>query len=468
MITPDDIAYALDRLAAKQRRYKLYADYYEGTHRLAFATDAFRNAFGYLFKEFCYNRCAAVVDAVSDRLTIDGWETDGEQDAEASPIEAKAAEIWRRNRMQKRQGEVHLEALRSGDAYLIVWPDEETSDARMTPNCGSVMQVVYDSDYSEAVAYAVKAWKEERGPNAGRWRVTVYEPEAISRYITTTKRQDMPKKYAHLIAYTDDEQPVTENPFGRVPVFHFATNANTGCDGISELADVIPLQDALNKSVMDGLIAAEFLGFPQRVVTGLTLDNNPLTGLPEKPFDVAMDRLIVLTEVAAKWGQFDAADMGQFTNTQDAFDIKIARVSRVPVHWLNQTGNNFSSGEALKTAEGPLISKIKDRQVSFGDTWADAMQFALEIEATAGDVSGVQPLWTATQTRSELDELNAAVLKSSIGIPPAQIWTEMGYTADEVKAFQQAKDTAMVKQAENLARTFNSGGNFPANGGTNG
>lgn len=452
MITTSDVTYGLCELKDKQKEYQLYHEYYEGEQRLAFATDSFRNAFGYLFKEFSYNRCAAVVDAYSDRLNITGWETDKNVQNETS-LEKAAVDIWRRNRMDKRQGEVHTEALRSGDCYLTVWPDPVTQLARMTPSAGHLMTVVYDDEFNETIAFAVRSWKEDRGPNKGRWRVTVYEPEMISRYVSKTKMTDMPAKWDALVPYEDDGNPEIANPYGKVPVFHFANNADTGDDGHSELADIVPLQDALNKVLMDGLIAGEFLGFPQRIIAGLEPNINPVTGLAEKPFDVAKDRIIMLGDAASKWGQFDPADMGQFSAMQNEFDLKIARVSRVPVHWINQTGD-FPSGEALKTAEGPFVGAGERMQTAFGSTWSEAMAFALEVDAVPGDSTGIQPIWKMFATRSETDQLNSAAMKKSIGVPDEQIWAELGYSADEIKQFKAAKAEAAAQQAAQFATAF--------------
>jgi hypothetical protein len=456
MITADDLTYGLVKLKAKQPACALYDRYYRGNQRLAFASDAFITAFGGLFKEFAYNRCAAVIDAVADRLEVTGWESDANEGTEL-PIETRANELWRLNRMQRRQGELYAEVLRSGDGYLVVWPDPETGEARFMPNAGHLMTVVYDNEYGESIAYAVKTWQEVRGENVGKWRVTVYEPDIVRRYITAAKRDEYPDKASLLIPFAADDQPEADNPYGRVPVFHFANNASTGKDGTSDLADVIPLQDALNKSVMDGLVAAEFLGFPQRVVTGIDPVTDLFSGEEKAPFNVAMDRLIVLSDAAAKFGQFDAADMGQFTNLQNEFDIKIARVSRVPVHWLNQMGNNFSSGEALKTAEAPLASKVIDRQAAFGDTWSDAMQFALTIDGKANDAMGIQPIWASAQTRSELDTLNAAAIKASLGVPQEQIWAELDYTPDEIVEFTAAAEKKRKEQMDQFATAFDRG-----------
>ena len=76
--TPDsDTTWALGRFA-DPKRYHSYSEsraYYDGNHRLAFATESFREAFGGLFAAFAENMCPAVVDAVGDRLELIGFES---------------------------------------------------------------------------------------------------------------------------------------------------------------------------------------------------------------------------------------------------------------------------------------------------------------------------------------------------------------------------------------------------------
>jgi len=61
------------KLAAQQREIQIFEDYYDGNHRLAFATRRFRQAFGSLFNAFADNWCESVVDAPVERLTA--WRT---------------------------------------------------------------------------------------------------------------------------------------------------------------------------------------------------------------------------------------------------------------------------------------------------------------------------------------------------------------------------------------------------------
>src|SRR5216110_90753 len=131
----NDIEKALQNIRTNGGRYSRAERYYNGDHNLAFATEKFQNAFGNLFREFALNLCPVVCDAVRDKLRIRDWNAgdspahrvdihDGSTARRRSPAGARAFQsVWQRSRMGLRSGEVHKEALRSGDAYVIVWPD---------------------------------------------------------------------------------------------------------------------------------------------------------------------------------------------------------------------------------------------------------------------------------------------------------------------------------------------------------
>lgn len=459
-----DISDALESLASRQNRYGKYRDYYAGKHPLNFSTDQWHNAFGSLFRQLAYNRARPVVDAYANRLAVTGWETPGSDDPDTDTLGIAAVAVWERTRMPKRQGELWTESLRSGDAYLIVWPGEDGA-ARIDINRGHLIEPTYDDEYPERLLHAVKCWRLHHGPDKGKWRVNCYDAEVITRWITNRAADERPKDSRTLVPYEDDAGPEIVNEWGTVPVFPFGNNADTGMVGTSELVDVIPLQDGVNKSVADMLIAGEFVAFPQRWVVGAAPERNPYTNEEEEQFKAAVDRVWAVSETDAKFGQFDPADMTQYITAQEAWDKKISHVSGVPIHWLGMTGD-FPSGEALKTAEGPFVAKLKDRQVAFGAALSDAMTFALRIDRVIGDGGAefVVPIWQAAETRSDLEALQQAALKSSLGIPQEQIWAELGYSQDEVARFTALKQAEAERQAEMFAQQFDRGGNAPFGG----
>ena len=94
---------AVAAIVARQDRDRRCRDYYGGRHRLTFATQKFLNAFGPLLQAFSDNLCAVCVDAVADRLEIEGFTV---QSGDAALADA-AWNLWLANRMDRRGGEAH-------------------------------------------------------------------------------------------------------------------------------------------------------------------------------------------------------------------------------------------------------------------------------------------------------------------------------------------------------------------------
>lgn len=458
-----DISYALSELKARQPSLAKYHRYYHGDHDLAFSSDAFRSAFGRLFRQLVYNRCRAVIDQLCDRLKVVGWDASADATDE---IVQHAQEIWAREHLATRQTEVMREALRAGDAYLLIWADRGTGKARIYINPAHVMHVVYDEEEPDRALYAVKCWQLRRGQLAGHWRVNVYDATVVQRFVTANATEEMPTKTDRLIPYEDDEPAESPNPWGIMPVVHFANDADTGCCGRSELADVIPLQDGLNKSLADMLVTSEFAAYPQRWVIA-TLDNtdpadpDPFRRL-EPAFRPGIDRIWnIAPEPGAAFGQFDPTDQSKFTVVQDAWDIKIARVSAVPVHWLTQTSVS-TSGESLRVAEAPFVSKIRDRQAVFSGPWHQAMALALVIEGhTLEETDAIEPVWQTPESRSDREIWELAALKRAAGVPLDQVLREAGYTEEEIAEFARQRAEEQRQEMDAFAQAFDAGEALP-------
>src|SRR5690348_4566631 len=81
--------------------YMIFAQYYVGNHRLAYASEKFRNAFGRLFQAFAANLCPRVIDTIADRLNITGFQASesikGNEKADDSLADDAWRDIWRFN-----------------------------------------------------------------------------------------------------------------------------------------------------------------------------------------------------------------------------------------------------------------------------------------------------------------------------------------------------------------------------------
>lgn len=423
----DDIKWALSEFRALANAYKIARDYYNGEHRLAFATEKFRTTFGSMFSAFADNLMPVIVETPRDRLKLDSF-TVTDQKAQEQVVE-----IWRRNRMKKRAGEVHLDSLIEGDAYVVVWPDEEGIPI-LYPNRASRIVIQYDDEQPGYITKAAKAWIT----TDKRARITLYYRDRIEKYVTRSKVQGgLPDRPGLFIPVdTDTEIPEMENPYDKVPVFHFGNRTSIGHLGRSELSDCIPLQDALNKSIADLLVGSEFHGLPQRYAIGLEEMSSEEAG---KKYPLMAGGVWGTTSKDAEFGAFPTGDLTQFVNVINDFRKEIARVSRTPLHHFTMEGN-MPSGESMKTAEAPLTAKVEDRQTSWGMVWGDVMRFALEIAGVKD--AEPEPVWIDTTPRSEIDQIDNAIKKvSSLGVDVGTAQREIGYSEQQVKdmAAERAK-----------------------------
>ena len=458
MTEPIDVLDALAVLDDKRDTYAKCARYYLGDQDLSFASEVYRDTFGKLLRTMRYNRCASVVDAISDRLQVKGWQDEA---AQGDDTDSKAAgDAWNAANGDFLQGLVHVEALRAGDAYLIVWPDpEDEAKPVWTLNRADTCYVMTDDDTHQPFM-AVKLWRVTTGARAGFWRLTIYTKDSITRWVSSKKTATQPTKPGQWIAYEDDGEPMARNPYGVVPVIHFPNNPQfQGECGISELMDVMPLQDGLNYSVWQLMVAGEFSAWPQKWATGVEPLIDPLTGQEMETFKGGIDRWLKVASDTAAFGSIVGADLGPFLEVQDSWDRKICRVSRVPAHGMGLAGTSDNiSGESRKVLESSFVSKLRDRQVAFGDGWKRAMQLALTISGQSESAMRIAPVWESPEPRSELEGLQNAQLKQNVQVPMQQIWKELGYTPDQIKEFVALAKQKADEQAERFATQFARGG----------
>ncbi len=473
------------------RHYVVQKNYYEGNHILAFATEKFRNTFGNVFREFAENLCAPVVDSLSDRLEITGFRSsDADLKTEevaptesqiegmpnrpgrkkittVDPIGEACMDIWKNNRMDERANEVHLESLKQGDAYVIVWPNDDL-EPEIWPQEAMQCRIEYEPNNRARVTRALKVWFDR---DEARWRLNIYTPLAIEKYISRQSNSTMPTTDAGWQAYG-----TVPNIYGVVPVFHFPTRRSRAY-GISELRDIIPLQNALNKSVMDMIIAMEFASFKQRWVIGLETEVDEETGVAKDPTSgqYGSDRLLTFSDPETKVGQFDATDLGQFLEVQDKFWASASRVSGTPLHYFYITSGDFPSGEAMKSAEARFIKKISDRQTAYGNVWEDVLRFCLQIKGQVVEPEvKIAAEWVNAAPRSESELADTAVKKQAVGVSRSQNLRELGYTEEEIERMLEESDadtewkSAMKAGPQDDEATNQNGQPRPTSSGTQG
>jgi hypothetical protein len=440
---------AIARIIEQQNKCNRFRNYYRGSHDLAFATEKFVNAFGQLFREFSLNICPAIIDAVADKMEVTGWSL--ESDGNAAEIAAKTWEIWVRSKMPVRAGEMHKEALTCGDTYVIVWPSKD-GKATLYPQPADLCTVEYDPESPGVIVWAFKAWY---GLDKF-WRAGIYYPDRVEIYQIRKNSKQQPVTL-NLEASKLDLIEVVEHDYGIVPVFHFANNADLGRNGISELANAIPLQDALNKTVLDMLVAMEFAAYRQRWAAGIEIEYDD-EGKPIPPFKAGIERLWISPSPEAKFGDFEQTDLSQFLEVKNGFRVDLATVTGTPMHYLmlQSASPSPQSGISVEKLESRFLSRVRDRQNSFGQVWADAMALALKIDKVVNRQVTLMTQWADASPLSESERLENLLRKRDLGISERQLLIEAGYgEADIDRILKEREDERMA-----TARVVAAGGEF--------
>lgn len=417
----ETIEVAIEQFRNQAGRYRRSSRYYAGEHSLSFATEKFANTFGDLFREFALNLCPAVCDAIKDKLKITGFGVRSEERDRSRTLSADVNEIWRANRMAIRAGEVHKEALKNGDAYVIVWPAADGT-VQIFPNSAETCTVGYDEEMPGRVKWAAKYWRTRDK----RTRLNLFFPDRIEKFISKdaqdgflpnaesfTPTVESARSIASKNAEERDESRTLNNPFGVVPVFHFANNADIGSFDVSELEPAIPVQDGLNKAVLDMLVAMEVCAYRQRWAAGIEIQYDK-DGNAAAPFKAGIDHLWLAEDPDAKFGDFAAADLEQFLKVKDGFRIDIASVTGTPLYYLMPQVRGFPSGESLRKAETRFVAKLRDRQEQFGTVWEDVMTFALRIAGHAN--AAVTTEWEPASPLTEREMLENLKLRRELGL----------------------------------------------------
>jgi hypothetical protein len=448
-----DVHWAVEDVRHRAEPYGLYRAYYLGHHRLTFATAKFRNAFGDLFREFADNVCDDVVDEPVDRMQIVGWS--GKTDA----VSKAAQDMHDRNRLDARLGNVHRNGFREGDGFVIIWkdPDEVT---RWYPQDPDLMAVQYDADRPDLIVKAAKVWKSGKV-----WRVTIYYPDRIARWASkgTANGGGLPSAKA-FVPYQEivlDQETgehttldhETANDSGRCPVFHYPAGEISRY-GRSVLRDVIPLQDALNKSVADMLVGMEFHALPQRWATGVVLERDE-QGNEIDPYKGGDNRLWTAGKDQAQFGQFPAADLAALLEVQDGFRLEIARKGALPPHSVNLRGGGAApSGISLLVAEGKTIKRVLDAERDWGQTHCEAMAYALTMDGVPCEAADLEIEWMPPATRDEKALIETLIMKKDLKVSAKQLLLEAGYDEDQAQDFL---DEAQAS-ADEAAVAFGQGG----------
>lgn len=427
-----DIKTAFDTIRAKYDGLKQAFDYYDGNQPIVFASSKLAEIFESNVK-FVENWCAVVVDSMKERIEL-------ARVATPENIQSSMDTIWDSNLLDLESDDLHEAALVTGEAYLLVQRTEERG-VELFYNDPRLCHVWYHNDNPRAKKMAAKMWVNDDK----RYNLTLYYPDRIEYYVSRSEYESVSDAGNFVLL----EDGIQANETGEIPVFHFTLSKRVTK---GELADVIPLQNAINKLLTDMMVVGDFGSFPQRYI----ISNAEIGKLKNAPNEIwaipSGDGVGQQTSV----GQFQPADLGNYLNSINQLAGDIARITRTPKHFFFSQGGD-PSGEALIAMEAPLNRKVRDRIERFEPVWKDAIAYALRLDGksvTAGDITLKWDTIETLQPRTQAEIRNFEV---NSGIPLLTLLRQEGWTDEQLKQMLQDQKLARAQLADSLLSQFEKG-----------
>ncbi|UHJ58034.1 phage portal protein [Mycolicibacterium fortuitum] len=422
----------LQRLNEPAARYADLDRYYQGKQPLAFLSPEAKVALGNRFGIMSSNITRLAVTALAERLRLTGFAGDAALWAD-----------WVRNDLDQTSGVAHREALLLGDSYVIVWADKL---GRPQVTVESAKQVAVLTDPGSRQVYAgIKRWEDT---NLKTTEAVMYLRDRIVRL-----RADQQGAVANGFK-TIEEIP---NPLGVVPVVNLRnTDRIVGDWGGSEIDDLKPLVDALNKSLADMMVTSEYVGRPRRWATGIELteepvlddDGNPVLDDDDQPVMREVNpipeghRAMISENNDAKFGQLQSADLGGYEASVRVILGQIMAVSTLPAHYVGVFTDNPASADALRAAEASLTARAEARQATFGRAWEQVARLMIAVRdgRDPGLIDDIRVQWADAATRSVAQEADAVVKLFQAGLLPASYALgKLGYSDDEIAKIAAAR-----------------------------
>lgn len=423
----NDLQKAFKALNGKKSGYDRMFAYYDGDQPLTYTSQRLTEIFEKLDAYFVENWCSVVIDATLDRVNLERIEIDD------AGLQTQWDELWMENRLYLDSDEVHEATLVTGEGFMIAWPNSLTGRMEIFHNDPRLVQCFYQPENPHVMSFAAKWWVADDETV----RMTLYYPERLEYYETSQRYDTLSKAEAFKLTDT------ASNPFGRIPVFHYQLKQRKAK---SDLANVWPMQDAVNKLLTDMMVTAEFAAFPQRFIISNADVSGKLRNAPNEVWDIpAGDGMGQQTSA----GQFQAADLKNYFEGIDKLAGAISSITRTPKHYFFSIGSNLS-GEALLAMEAPLNKKAQDRIDRFTPVWEELVGFVLNPMAPVQ--SGIHAVFSPCETVQPLTKSQAMVNYKNIGVPTVTLLRRDGWTEAEIAQMEKDQATETEKSRATLGQ----------------
>jgi hypothetical protein len=448
-----DLERAYDALANKKAAYDTFFRYFDGDAPTPYASLRLKKVFDGLDVNIQENWASVVVNAAAERINLKDIEVDGGGSNDLKSIVDETELLLESD-------DAILCALVVGEGFLFAWRDSPDDDIEVYSHDPRLCHVFYDPAKPRNKRFGCKWWYDD---DQLKVFLNLYYPDHIEYYSTNEECYVERSGTVEIRNFNDFERDPDNpedlpNPYGEVPIFHLRTGRR---EPISQLRDVIPLQDAINMAVINMAVNGEYSSAPQKYVITNGEIQGRLRNSPEVIWELpAGDGAGQGTSV----GQFTAADMSNFISQIQHYINTLAIITRTPKHYFD--GADAPSGESLIIQEAPLVKKCQDIIDRFTVEYRALGAFLLALSGSGKktDKGTVKPKFADPQsvlpaTQADIDNKKVSSIegKMRIGIPRRQALSELGYDDKKIEEMDGQKREESDQAQEQMLKMQDAG-----------
>lgn len=399
-------------------------NYYEGEQPLSYMHPELLKEIGDQIRQVVINWPQLVVDAVEERLDVEGFRYPDSDSADDD-----LWKLWQANGMDEKSQQAHVDALAMKRSFLVVGSNPKDSATPLV-TAESALQMYADFDpATREIRAALKRYNEiDPLTSAVRDRyATLYRPNATVHF-----RSGGPGTWTVI---DRDDHMVGEPLVAVLP--------NKGRllvpGGQSEMKAVLPVSDAACKIATDLMVGAEFHALPRRAAFGF--DEEDFVDVNGKQLSVwsrLTGRIWSTSKTRKEDGadvvQFPAADLSNFHDTIELLARITSALAALPPNYMGLVADDAASADAIRSRETRLIKRCERKQKPFGGGYERMNRLIMRIIDGTWDprLQRLETLWRdpATPTFAQKADATVKLVQADI-IPVAQAREDLGYTAGQ-------------------------------------
>ncbi len=467
-----DFESAVNQRAARVFKFRDYADGEHDAKLTAQMKKMLRVTVGEAnLNEFNLNQCDNVIQTLVDRLLV--LSIASKEEDTSKWIES---ELLEPNKFTAVQGALYEGAVRDGDTYMMATPKFDAGGAfqgvrwTIEPAFDGSWGMLMIHDGAGDPLVAVKAWSLSRATLSDSddgSSVALDEEVFVYVYVRGVIFKFTGSDFGSVSLMGDKQEDgtregveITNLP---IPIVQFSNKLSRyNFRGKSEIKDIIPAQNALNRTMHSVTMASELAAFGVRVAVGFDIgatdadDGSGSQGAgitPGAVFPVVLkdsggnritdptpEQIALLNAVRLE--EFTATQLLPYIELMNFWADKINDITRTP----NQSAGANASGEALKQREVGLLGKAKRFQSDNGEPWERLVRISGAIwskwaAGSAPDLDGIRVIWQDPEIRNDRELIESvAMVSDKINVFPESVYREIigkvlfGMSAEEIKA----------------------------------